>query len=208
MKLDYTLYLVTGCAGIQAPSLCSAVEQAILGGCTMVQLREERLPSRELYARALALKQITDQYHIPLIVNDWVDIALAIGAAGVHLGQRDLPAAAARSILRPGMLLGVSVTSVQEALAAQCAGADYSGIGAMFPTQTKPDAPIVSREELGRIRQAVPLPLVAIGGICAENAASFRGAVDGLAVSSAILCQRHIQQAAASIRAHFCGVAL
>ena len=99
------------------------------------------------------------------------------------------------------MLLGVSVTSVQEALAAQCAGADYSGIGAMFPTQTKPDAPIVSREELGRIRQAVPLPLVAIGGICAENAASFRGAVDGLAVSSAILSQRHIRQAAASIRA-------
>ena len=166
-KTDYSLYLVTDRLLMHTQTLAETVEQAILGGCT-------------------------------LIINDRVDIAMAVDAAGVHIGQSDLPAVMARRIIGPDKLLGVSVSCAGEAQAAADAGADYLGVGAMFPTQTKPDAPSVSMEELQKIRQAVSLPIVAIGGIREENADLFAPmGVNGLAVISAVISRPDIKQAAA-----------
>jgi len=187
-------------------TLSEAVEQAILGGCTMVQLREKNLPSADFYDQAIRVKRITDQYGVPLIINDRLDIALAAHASGVHLGQKDIPACIARTLIGGDMLLGVSVTSVKEAREAAKAGADYLGIGAMFPTGTKTDAKHVSIEQLQQIRNAVTLPIVVIGGIGKDNAGLFRPlGVDGLAVVSAIISSPDIKNAAAKLKASFCG---
>lgn len=203
-KIDYTLYLVTDRELMSTENLETAVEEAIEGGVTMVQLREKSASSRKFYEQAVRIKEITGRYGVPLIVNDRIDIALAIGADGVHIGQSDLPAAVARKIIGRDMLLGVSASSVSEALQAQLDGADYLGVGAMFHTGTKKDAQIVSMEELKRIRQAVRVPIVAIGGINRENAASFREAkIDGLAVVSAIISQPDIKGAATELKRLF-----
>ncbi len=170
MNFDYTLYLVTDRQLMSCDSLTEAVEQAILGGCTMIQLREKELSSLEFYNQAVAVKQVTDKYHIPLIINDRIDIAMAVQATGVHIGQHDLPAAAVRKVIGENMLLGVSASSIAEAIQAQQDGADYLGVGAMFPTGTKTDADSVSMEELQKIRAAVSLPIVVIGGINKGNA--------------------------------------
>lgn len=209
MKQDYTLYLVTDRTLMSTATLTEAVEQAILGGCTMVQLREKELSSLEFYKQAMEIKQITDQYHVPLIINDRIDIAMAVKADGVHIGQSDIPAAVARKLIGADMLLGVSAASVTEALQAEKDGADYLGVGAMFPTGTKTDADLVSMEELQKIRQAVKLPIVAIGGINKENASLFHSAgIDGLAIVSAIIAQPDIRKAAAEIKELFCGEGL
>jgi thiamine-phosphate pyrophosphorylase len=200
-KFDYTLYLVTDRELMSAENLETAVMEAIEGGVTMVQLREKTASSREFYKQAVRIKEITSRYGVPLIVNDRIDIALAIGADGVHIGQSDLPAAIVRKIIGRDMLLGVSASSASEALQAQLDGADYLGVGAMFHTGTKKDARIVSMEELKRIRQAVRIPIVAIGGINRENAASFREAkINGLAVVSAIIAQTDIKGAASKLK--------
>lgn len=209
MKQDYTLYLVTDRALMSAATLTEAVEQAILGGCTMVQLREKELSSLEFYKQAMEIKQITDQYHVPLIINDRIDIAMVVKADGVHIGQSDIPAAVARKLIGADMLIGVSAASVTEALQAEKDGADYLGVGAMFPTGTKTDADLVSMEELQKIRQAVKLPIVAIGGINKENASLFHSAgIDGLAIVSAIIAQPDIRKAATEIKELFCGEGL
>lgn len=209
MKQDYTLYLVTDRALMSTATLTEAVEQAILGGCTMVQLREKELSSLEFYKQAMEIKQITDQYHVPLIINDRIDIAMAVKADGVHIGQSDIPAAVARKLIGADMLLGVSAASVTEALQAEKDGADYLGVGAMFPTGTKTDADLVSMEELQNIRQAVNLPIVVIGGINKENASLFHSAgIDGLAIVSAIIAQPDIRKAAAEIKELFYGEGL
>lgn len=203
-KIDYSLYLVTdrGCISRGEITLYEAVEQAILGGCSMVQHRETTAASRDFYDTARELKGLTDRYDIPLIINNRPDIALAVHAAGVHIGQRDIPASPVRKLIGEEMLLGVSVTSVSEALRAERDGADYLGVGAMLPTKTKKDAKIVSVEELCAIRWAVRIPIVVIGGIRRENAAEFLNlGVDGLAVISAILGQRDIRRAAEELRA-------
>ena len=206
MKPDYTLYLVTDRHRMSTETLSEAVEQAILGGCTMVQLREKDVSSLDFYMQATQIKKITDKYKIPLIINDRIDIAMAISAAGVHIGQNDIPAVAARKIIGSDMLLGVSVTSINEAIQAVNDGADYVGVGAMFPTRTKTDANYVSMEELQKIRRAVSLPIVVIGGIGIKNAGLFRTMkIDGLAVISAIIAQPDIKQAAAMIKSLFCG---
>lgn len=119
MNFDYTLYLVTDRQLMSCDSLTEAVEQAILGGCTMIQLREKELSSLEFYNQAVAVKQVTDKYHIPLIINDRIDIAMAVQATGVHIGQHDLPAAAVRKVIGENMLLGVSASSIAEAIQAQ-----------------------------------------------------------------------------------------
>lgn len=182
-------------------ALCTAVEQAILGGCTMVQLREKKISSKDFYNLAKEVKQVTDKYHIPLIINDRMDIALAVKAAGVHIGQRDIPAAAARKIIGKNMLLGVSASSLREAVCALKDGADYLGVGAMYPTQTKGDAEHVTKEELQAVRKAVPIPIVAIGGIDKEKAAELmKLGIDGVAVVSAILAQPDIRKAAGELR--------
>ena len=206
MNFDYTLYLVTDRQLMSCDSLTEAVEQAILGGCTMIQLREKELPSLEFYNQAVAVKQVTERYHIPLIINDRIDIAMAVQATGVHIGQHDLPAAAVRKVIGENMLLGVSASSIAEAIQAQQDGADYLGVGAMFPTGTKTDADSVSMEELQKIRAAVSLPIVVIGGINKGNAGHFKPmGIDGLAVVSAIIAQSDIKAAAAELKDLFCG---
>ena len=206
MNFDYTLYLVTDRQLMSCDSMTEAVEQAILGGCTMIQLREKELASLEFYNQAVAVKQVTDKYHIPLIIHDRIDIAMAVQATGVHIGQHDLPAAAVRKVIGENMLLGVSASSIAEAIQAQQDGADYLGVGAMFPTGTKTDADSVSMEELQKIRAAVSLPIVVIGGINKGNAGRFKPmGIDGLAVVSAIIAQSDIKAAAAELKDLFCG---
>ena len=206
MNFDYTLYLVTDRQLMSCDSLTEAVEQAILGGCTMIQLREKELSSLEFYNQAVAVKQVTDKYHIPLIINDRIDIAMAVQATGVHIGQHDLLAAAVRKVIGENILLGVSASSIAEAIQAQQDGADYLGVGAMFPTGTKTDADSVSMEELQKIRTAVSLPIVVIGGINKGNAGRFKPmGIDGLAVVSAIIAQSDIKAAAAELKDLFCG---
>ena len=208
MKWDaeYTLYLVTDRGLMSTGTLSEAVEQAVLGGCTMVQLREKTADSRAFYDEALRIKAVTDTHKVPLIINDRVDIALAVDAAGVHVGQSDLPANVVRRMVGPDKLVGVSVGSVAEAQKAKRDGADYLGIGAMFATSTKKDAEVVSFETLTRIRQEVELPNVVIGGINETTAPRFSKRVtDGLAVVSAIIAQPDIQAAARHLRAIFEG---
>lgn len=206
MKPDYSLYLVTDRMLMSTKTLGEAVEQAVIGGCTMVQLREKEISSLDFYVLASEMKKITDRYGIPLIINDRIDIAMAVGAAGVHIGQKDIPADIARKVIGKDMLLGVSAVSAAEAVNAAKAGADYLGVGAMFPTRTKPDAGFVSMEELGRIRKAVDIPIVVIGGISKENAMLFQPmGIDGLAVVSAVIAQPDIKKSAADLKSLFFG---
>ena len=205
MKYDYTLYLVTDRSLMSTATLIEAVEQAILGGCTMIQLREKNISSLDFYRQSVEVKKITEQYHVPFIINDRIDIAIAVNADGVHIGQSDIPAAIARDLIGTDMLLGVSAASVKEAVQAANDGADYLGAGAMFPTGTKTDANYVSIEELKKIRHAVNLPIIAIGGINKSNIKLFYNTgINGLAVVSAIIAQPDIQKAAAEMKCMFC----
>ncbi len=196
-KIDYTLYLVTDRDLMSTKTLEEAVEQAIMGGCTLVQLREKTASSREFYQTALKVKEITDKYKLPLIINDRVDIALAVDADGVHVGQSDLPAAIVRKIIGEDKILGVSAGSVEKAIEAQREGADYIGVGALFSTSTKTDANSVSKETLVKIIEEVSIPVVGIGGINAQNAAQLKNTgINGIAVVSAIIAQKDIKLSA------------
>lgn len=206
MALDFTLYLVTDRNLMSSASLEAAVEQAILGGCTMVQLREKDISSDEFYRLAISIKSITDKYEIPLIINDRVDIALSVNAAGVHIGQHDLPASIVRKIIPQSMILGVSASTLQEAQKAVSDGADYLGVGAMFSTSTKTDADVVSMHTLSQIRKSVHIPIVVIGGINKENAPAFKAInIDGLAVVSAIISQQDIRRSSKALKQAFLG---
>ena len=203
-KTDYTLYLCTDRELMSTDTLEEAVEQAVRGGCTVVQLREKDCTSLEFYETAKKVKEITDRYQVPLIINDRVDIALAVGADGVHVGQDDLPAGEVRRILGPDKIVGVSAGSVAEAVKAEEDGADYLGVGAMYATSTKEDADVTSREELLRIREAVDLPIVVIGGINRSNYRNFKGiGVNGLAVVSAVIAADDIEAAARELSEGF-----
>lgn len=192
-EIDYSLYLVTDRRLMSTPTLEEAVEQAIAGGATLVQLREKAASSLEFYQMAERIKHITDKHHVPLIINDRVDIALAVHAAGVHIGQRDLPARSVRSIIGTDKILGVSASTRLEAIRAQEDGADYLGVGALFPTGTKTDAEFVSMEELKKIREAVSLPIIGIGGINEKNLSLLNGiGIDGIAVVSALISAKDI----------------
>lgn len=196
-KVDYTLYLVTDRELMSTKTLEEAVEQAILGGCTLVQLREKTASSREFYQTALNIKAITDKYKVPLIINDRVDIALAIDADGVHVGQSDLPATIVRKIIGKDKILGVSAGCAEKAIEAQREGADYIGVGALFSTSTKTDAKSVSKETLMKIVKEVSIPVVGIGGINEQNAAQLKNTgIDGIAVVSAIIAQKDIKLSA------------
>lgn len=200
LEIDYTLYLVTDRDLMSTNTLEEAVEQAILGGCRVVQLREKTASSLEFYKNALSVKAITDKYNVPLIINDRADIALAIDAAGIHVGQSDLPAAIVREIAGNGKLVGVSANTVEAAVKAQKDGADYIGVGALFPTGTKTDASVITAEKLIEIRKAVTLPIVGIGGINKVNAGKLKETgIDGIAVVSAVIAQKNIRQAAAEL---------
>ncbi|MFA9379464.1 MAG: thiamine phosphate synthase [Acetanaerobacterium sp.] len=202
--IDYSLYLVTDRDLMSTQTLEQAVEQAIAGGCTLIQLREKAASSLTFYNTAVAIKRITDRHHIPLIINDRVDIALAVDAAGVHIGQGDLPAAAVREIIGENKILGVSASSLDEAVKARNDGADYLGVGAMFATGTKTDAEIVTMDGLKAIRAAVSLPMVVIGGINQGTIPSFNNTgIDGIAVVSALISARDIASAARELKALF-----
>lgn len=196
-KIDYTLYLCTDRDLMSTDTIEESVEQAVKGGCTVVQLREKHCSSKEFYELAVRVKEITDRYHVPLIINDRVDIALAVDAAGVHIGQSDLPASVVRNIIGKDKILGVSAARREEALKAVEDGADYLGVGAMFATNTKTDARPVTMEELKGIRAAVSIPIVVIGGINMNTLERFKGTgIDGLAVVSAIIAEKDIEAAA------------
>lgn len=199
-KVNYKLYLVTDRDLLKNTDICTAVEQAIQGGVTLVQLREKELSSLEFYNTALKVKKVTDKYNIPLIINDRLDIALAVDAAGVHVGQSDMPAAIARRLIGPGKILGVSTATVEESIEAEKNGADYVGVGAVFPTSTKLDARAVTVEILKRIKENIKIPVVAIGGISENNVQSLRAAdIDGVAVVSAILGKQDIKEASENL---------
>jgi thiamine-phosphate pyrophosphorylase len=194
---DFTLYLVTDRRWLGEKTLWDAVEEAIDGGATLVQLREKKISSKKYYELAQRVKEVTDRHGIPLIINDRIDIALAIDADGVHLGPEDLPVPIARSLLGDGKIIGSSAASVAEALLFQARGADYLGVGAVFPTVTKRGTEKVGLDNLREIKAAVHIPVVAIGGIKAENAQPvMETGVDGVAVVSAIMDQEDIREAA------------
>ena len=206
-RADYRLYLVTDRNCLQQQTLEQAVEQAILGGVTLVQLREKAIASKAFYERALRIKAICHRYNVPLLINDRVDIALAVEADGVHIGQSDLPCGVVRQILGKDKIIGVSARTAQQAIQAQADGADYLGVGAMFATSTKQDAKTVSVETLNDIRQSVSIPIVAIGGINHTTLPALQQAlqaadtsIDGVAVVSAILGQKDVKLASQQLK--------
>lgn len=203
-EVDYTLYLCTDRGLMRSSTIEETVEQAIIGGTGVVQLREKDIDAKDFYEMAVRLKQITDRYHVPLIINDRVDIALACDAAGVHIGQRDIPAKQVRKMIGKNKLLGVSASTLEEAVKAVEDGADYLGIGAMYATNTKEDAEIVTISELKRIREAVDVPIVVIGGINLDTLDNFKGyGIDGLAVVSAIMAAEDAEAAARELVTRF-----
>ena len=185
-KIDYSVYLVTDSG--EGEDFCRIVEKAVTGGVTMVQLREKTSPTRGFYELALRVKKITTAHGVPLIINDRLDIALAVDAEGLHVGQEDLPVAVARRLLGDKKILGATAASVRDALAAEQDGADYLGSGAVYPTSTKPGKQVLSLKEFAKIKQAVRIPVVAIGGITAGNMIPvLQAGADGVAVVSAIM---------------------
>jgi thiamine-phosphate pyrophosphorylase len=187
--VDVRLYLVTDATLSRGRALAEVVRQAVAGGVTVVQLREKQASTRAFVARAEELAALLAPSRVPLIINDRIDVALAVGAAGVHLGQDDMPAAKARRLLGDDQVLGVSVSTPEEATRAEADGADYLAVSPLYATPTKRDAPTpVGLAGLAAIRAATRLPLVAIGGLDADNLTPVlaRGA-DGIAVVSAIM---------------------
>ena len=196
-KIDYSLYLVADTSFMTLETAEKKVTEAIEGGVTIVQLRAKDISAAEFYNMALKIKMVTGYYNVPLIINDRVDIAIAADADGVHTGQEDLPAGEVRKLIGMNKIMGISVSNISEAEKAERESADYLGAGAIFPTDTKLDAKYVSLGELGEIKKKVQIPVVAIGGINAENAGQLFGAgADGIAVVSAILGEKNIKEAA------------
>ncbi|WP_029451843.1 thiamine phosphate synthase [Clostridium algidicarnis] len=199
-NIDYKLYLVTDRDLLKNTDLYTAVEEAIKGGVTLVQLREKDITTLDFYNTALNIKKVTDKYDIPLIINDRMDIALAVNASGVHIGQKDMPCTIARKILGNDKILGVSATTLSQAIKAEKEGADYIGVGAIFNTSTKQDAKPVSIDTLKEIKETLSIPVVAIGGITRKNIHLLDSSnIDGIAVVSDILGKEDIKVAAESL---------
>ena len=195
------LYAVTDRAWLRGRTLIEQAEEALRGGATCLQLREKELDDGSFLREAQELKTLCGQYHVPLIVNDNVEIAMECGADGVHIGQHDAAASEVRQKIGPDMLLGVSAQTVEQAVKAEQDGADYLGVGAVFSTGTKPDADDVSFETLKAICAAVSIPVVAIGGISQNNICKLAGSgIDGVAVVSAIFAAGEIEQATKDLR--------
>jgi len=202
VKIDYSLYLVTDRKLLGERDLAQSIELAIQGGVSLVQLREKSISTKEFLNLALRVKEITSKYEIPLIINDRLDIALAVDAEGLHVGQDDLPMLKARELLGPDKIIGVSARTLEEALLAEKQGADYLGVGAVFRTSTKSDAKEVSLEQLEYIKKSVSIPVVAIGGINYGNIQQVKATgIDGISVVSAILVQEDIFMAAKQLKA-------
>jgi len=191
--IDYSLYLVTDSECIGNRPLLECVEEALKGGVTIVQYRSKETDGGVMYKEALELKSLCDRYGVPLIVNDRVDVALAVGAAGVHVGQDDLPCAVVRKLVGKNFIVGVSAHNPKEALKAVADGADYLGCGAVFGTQTKNNVGKLGLSNLRNIREAVAVPMVGIGGINISNYAEVLATgANGAAVVSGILAAEDI----------------
>lgn len=177
------LYLVTNRYQDSVESFLAKVETACRSGVTIVQLREKNLTTNQYYQLAKQVKEITDAYQVPLIIDDRLDVCLAVDAAGLHIGDDELPVSVARQVLGPEKILGVTAKTVKRALEAEKSGADYLGAGAIFPTTTKENAPITLISTLKTICQTVAIPIVAIGGLTSENIDQLMGTgIAGVAV--------------------------
>ena len=199
--IDYSVYLVTDSRDKTEEEFLVIIEEAIKGGTSIVQLREKTASTKDFYELALKVKEITSRYDVPLLINDRIDIALAIDSEGVHIGQDDMPADIARAIIGDEKILGVSASTVDEAVKAQKDGADYIGSGAVFPTSTKDDADSVSKDELKEIVNSIDIPVVAIGGITLENAQELKDTgISGFSVVSAIMGAKDPQEASKKLK--------
>lgn len=194
-NIDLSLYLVTDNSDDEEKFL-KTIEEAINGGVTVVQIREKTADTLDFYNLALKVKEITTKYNVPLIINDRVDVALAVDADGVHVGQSDMPCDITRELIGENKILGVSAATIDEAKKAEKDGADYIGTGAVFPTSTKDDAPSITKKDLKNIVDSINIPVVAIGGINIENANELKNTgISGLSVVSAIMSADKIGRA-------------
>ena len=194
---DMLLYAVTDRTWLNGKTLSSQVEEAIIGGATFIQVREKNLNYSDFLNEAIEIRKICNKYKIPFVIDDNVEIALKSGADGVHLGQNDMSIKQARNILGENKIIGATARTVEQALKAQQEGADYIGSGAVFATSTKSDTVPLSYENLCRICSSVNIPVVAIGGINAENARNLSGSgISGIAVVSGIFKSDDIRKSA------------
>ena len=186
-NLDLSLYLVTDKSD-DVEKFLKTIEEAIKGGVSVVQIREKTADTLDFYNLALKVKKITEKHDVPLIINDRVDVALAVDAEGVHVGQSDMPCDVTRALVGPDKIVGVSAATIEEAKKAESDGADYIGAGAVFPTATKDDAPKITKKDLKEIVESISIPVVAIGGITLNNAHELNDTgIAGLSVVSAIM---------------------
>ena len=200
-KKDLLLYAVTDRHWLSGRTLYSQVEEALKGGATFIQLREKELDEEHFLEEAKEIKELCRRYQVPFVINDNVEIALAVDADGVHVGQSDMEAGDVRAKLGPDKMIGVSAQTVEQAVMAEQNGADYLGVGAVFPTGSKADALEVSHDTLKAICKAVKIPVIAIGGISKENILELSGSgVCGIAVISAIFAKDDIEEAARELR--------
>jgi thiamine-phosphate pyrophosphorylase len=201
-KIDYSLYLVTDRSLSLGRSNLEVIEAAVSGGVTLVQLREKEASTQEFYQEGLRVKDYLEAAHIPLIINDRIDIALALDADGVHLGQDDMPVDVARKILGPHKIIGASAFTTEEAVAAESMGADYLGLSPIFVTKTKPELVAeIGIQGISSLKQAVEIPIVGIGSMNKSNAyEAVRAGLDGVAVVSAICSQEDPRAAARALK--------
>ena len=200
-KKDLLLYAVTDRTWLGDETLYQQVEKTLKGGATFIQLREKHLDDAAFLEEAVELKELCRRYHVPFVINDNVEIALKMDADGVHVGQSDMEAGNVREKLGPGKIIGVSAQTVEQAVLAEQRGADYLGVGAVFPTGSKDDADDVSHETLKAICEAVSIPVIAIGGISRNNVMELAGSgICGIAVISAIFAQPDIEAATKELR--------
>ena len=202
--IDYTCYLVTDNKDKTNEEILNIIEEALKGGTSIVQIREKTASTKDFYELALKVKEITHKYDVPLLINDRLDIAIAIDADGVHIGQEDMPAQKAREILGEEKIIGVSASTIEEAKKAEADGADYIGTGAVFPTATKDDAPSITKDDLNEITSSISIPTVAIGGITLENAHELKDTgIAGFSVVSAIMSAENPKEASEKLREIF-----
>lgn len=198
---DLLLYAVTDRAWLNDETLYEQVEKTLRGGTTFVQLREKNLDEESFLNEAIEIKELCKKYNVPFVINDNVDIAIKMDADGVHVGQSDMEAGNVRAKFGPDKIIGVSAQTVEQAILAQERGADYLGVGAVFPTGSKDDADDVSHETLKAICEAVDIPVVAIGGINKDNITKLSGSgICGVAVISAIFAQKDITAATKELK--------
>jgi thiamine-phosphate pyrophosphorylase len=200
--IDYSLYLIADTEFVSGRDLLEVIESAVRGGATIVQIRAKGFPFGEFIELGRRAAAVLKRRRVPLLINDRVDVALACGAAGVHLGQEDMPLTLARRVLSAGTIIGVSVNTAEEAVTAEREGADYVGAGPVFSTSTKATAlPVLGLEGVRRVKSSVRIPVVAVGGITDENARQVRAAgADGIAVVSAILGAPDTEKAARHLK--------